>query len=247
MITTDKGKLSFKFQYLKSIMKRTNKQPKLQGSSSRSVTILIEGHLFDFGLINQVLDVLDANQCGFEFKECHVEHKTDKEVPVKSQAILCITGDDKTDFQKMESEIVTLISAIEKADASFRRIDENRQSLAYTSDQSDETVLLLGSGRVSKSVVAFLSRSKDRNIMVASNDEKEGREISALAKRGQHVALDAKRDTKRLGDLVRRSNVVISLLPASMHPQIAEMCIDNGTDLVTASYESNRMRELDQR
>jgi saccharopine dehydrogenase-like NADP-dependent oxidoreductase len=32
-----------------------------------------------------------------------------------------------------------------------------------------------------------------------------------------------------------------------MHPQIANVCIDHQTDMVTASYESDAMRQLDER
>ena len=48
---------------------------------------------------------------------------------------------------------------------------------------------------------------------------------------------------------VRTNNRAISLtvLPAPMHSVIADACIDKSTDLVTASYESDAMRQLDER
>eukprot|EP00980_Cylindrotheca_fusiformis_P026643 scaffold16770_cov113-Cylindrotheca_fusiformis.AAC.1 len=252
MITNKEGAFSFKFKYLNAIMKRTTRQQ--QPSSSRSITLWIEGHLFDTGLINQILDVLDANHCGFRFKECHVEHRSD-DIQVKSRAILLITGGETTDFDKVESKIATLVKAIERAKASFRRIDEtlpNDGPPAYTTDPIiTERVLLLGSGRVSKSVVEYLGRSKNRTIVVASNDEAEAKRVAASAnnkdRAAEHVGLDAQADPHRLNKLVDQSDIVISLLPAPMHPQIAELCIENGTDLVTASYESDEMRKLGKR
>jgi alpha-aminoadipic semialdehyde synthase len=257
---------------------------------------MLKGHLFDSGLINQVLDVLEANHCLFEFQECQVVRPRPYYYPeqenkdstlllqqqrssLKSRAILKITtakadGDDDdttttmqqqqvdnadTIFGIVESKIEALVAAIETADATFRRIDTNPSSplqqqhdknstaAAVVQDQSEKTVLLLGSGRVSKSVVDWLGRVKGTRVIVASNDEDQAREVASYAgKRGRHVALDLS-DQKSLAELVQHANVVISLLPVPMHPQIANVCIDQQTDMVTASYESEAMRQLDER
>jgi alpha-aminoadipic semialdehyde synthase len=246
MITTSDGTFAPNFKYLESIMKRTPK--KSTAANTKSMVIMLEGHLFDSGLINQILDVLETNDCGFEFKECHVRHMGKDEAPLKSDAILKITGSPEADFSKVCSKIAALVTAIEKADATFRRIDSRKSGgLAYVKNQDDKTVLLLGSGRVSKSVVDLLGRTKERNVIVVGNEEGQARDIASFAKRGSHVALDISNDYKRLSDLVKRADVVISLLPVPMHPQIAKMCIDYQTDMVTASYESKEMRKLDQR
>jgi saccharopine dehydrogenase-like NADP-dependent oxidoreductase len=47
--------------------------------------------------------------------------------------------------------------------------------------------------------------------------------------------------------MIGESDIVVSLLPASMHPDVADACIDAATDLVTASYESEAMRNLNER
>jgi alpha-aminoadipic semialdehyde synthase len=256
IITTPEGKLSSNFKYLHSIMKRTPKQTNLASSESspKSMTIMLEGHLFDSGLINQVLDTFDTNNCvEVKFKECHVQQKGKEGIPVKSRAIITVTGGIHTDFSKVELKIAALVAAIESADATFRRIDHTsyrkKESPAYVvkNQQQTKSVLLLGSGRVSKSVVDFLGRSKDLEILVASNDEKEAREVASFANRGRHTSLDIANDSKGLSDLISGATAVISLLPVPMHPQVAEMCIDNKTDLVTASYESDAMRKLDER
>lgn len=38
----------------------------------------------------------------------------------------------------------------------------------------------------------------------------------------------------------------LSLLPAPMHPQVAQHCISHGKHLVTASYVSPEMKALDE-
>ncbi|KAF9067905.1 Saccharopine dehydrogenase-domain-containing protein [Rhodocollybia butyracea] len=50
-----------------------------------------------------------------------------------------------------------------------------------------------------------------------------------------------------LKKLVRSVDVVVSLLPASLHVPIAELCIQEGKHLVTASYISPEMKALNER
>jgi phosphoglycerate dehydrogenase-like enzyme len=153
----------------------------------------------------------------------------------KSAAILKITaavGDDNTTttmqdadiiFGIVESKMKALVAAmIETADATFRRIDtapsssqqqqqqQQHAAFAVVQDQSEKTVILLGSGRVSKSVVDYLGRSKGTRILVASNDDDQAREVASYeGKRGCHVALDLS-DQKSLSELVQHANVVNS-------------------------------------
>ena len=42
-------------------------------------------------------------------------------------------------------------------------------------------------------------------------------------------------------------NALLSLLPVPLHPSIAELCIQHGKDMVTASYISPTMRALHDR
>jgi alpha-aminoadipic semialdehyde synthase len=50
-----------------------------------------------------------------------------------------------------------------------------------------------------------------------------------------------------LASLVSSHDLVVSLLPASMHVAVAELCLDRGKHFVSASYESPAMRGLDAR
>jgi alpha-aminoadipic semialdehyde synthase len=47
--------------------------------------------------------------------------------------------------------------------------------------------------------------------------------------------------------MISQSDLVISLLPVSFHPAIAKLCIKQRKHLVTASYISPAMRDLDER
>jgi saccharopine dehydrogenase-like NADP-dependent oxidoreductase len=45
-------------------------------------------------------------------------------------------------------------------------------------------------------------------------------------------------------ELIRGAFLVISMLPAFMHPEIAEQCLRSGAHLVTASYESEQIKSM---
>lgn len=47
-----------------------------------------------------------------------------------------------------------------------------------------------------------------------------------------------------LDSLIKESDLVISLLPYSLHPKIAEKCIELKKNMVTASYMTPAMKEL---
>ena len=53
-------------------------------------------------------------------------------------------------------------------------------------------------------------------------------------------------DWRRLASAVEPGDVVVSMLPASMHPQAAELCLENGAHFVTSSYNSEEMAALDE-
>jgi alpha-aminoadipic semialdehyde synthase len=71
-------------------------------------------------------------------------------------------------------------------------------------------------------------------------------EAKALARDRENVTtamLDVS-DERALSEAVSAADVVVSLLPAPMHPQVAKHCIAHGKHLVTASYVSPEMKAL---
>lgn len=59
------------------------------------------------------------------------------------------------------------------------------------------------------------------------------------------VALDALKEPERLRDLIEISDLVISILPQAFHTPVAEQCIKLKKHMLTASYISPAMRQLD--
>ena len=122
------------------------------------------------------------------------------------------------------------------------------------------SVLILGSGRVVGPAVEYLGR--DPNTLVTIIGEPQNKvqiqQLAARAKSGRGIGLsfdvsgNSKSDQlianeKILDELIHDHDVVISLLPAAMHVPIAEKCIASQTDMVTASYVSDQMQQLDSR
>lgn len=109
-------------------------------------------------------------------------------------------------------------------------------------------ILILGAGRSATSLINYLlSAAKENNWHVTVADyalqlaqEKVMEHPNATA-----IAINIREESDRnliIGD----ADVVISMLPASFHPLVAETCLDLGKHLLTASYVSDDMRALHQ-
>lgn len=168
--------------------------------------------------------------------------------------IIRIGAQDDARVDKIEKQIRSLMDVMESAECSMQRLDHHatptkpKMTTATVTDlPKQEKVLVLGSGLVSTSLVEYLGRDKRREVTVVGAIESEARAVSKAAKNGRHVSLDVHNEMDRVTKLIEESNIVVSLLPAPMHSAIANACIEKSTDLVTASYESDAMRQLDER
>ncbi|KAJ2156250.1 hypothetical protein GGF46_005312 [Coemansia sp. RSA 552] len=112
-------------------------------------------------------------------------------------------------------------------------------------DSRRKRVLLAGSGMVSQPLVDYLAGAKDTDIVVASNNIDEARALACQFPNTEATVLDIA-DSAGLDNNVKGSDVVVSLVPAPLHPRIAEAAIRNGKHMVTASYISEDMSRLDQ-
>jgi saccharopine dehydrogenase-like NADP-dependent oxidoreductase len=109
-------------------------------------------------------------------------------------------------------------------------------------------ILILGAGRSATSLINYLLSAAEENdwhVTVADYalqlaQEKVMEHPNATAK-----AINIREESDRsliIGD----ADVVISMLPASFHPLVAETCLDLGKHLLTASYVSDDMRAFHQ-
>ncbi|KAJ3203898.1 hypothetical protein HDU82_006220 [Entophlyctis luteolus] len=107
-------------------------------------------------------------------------------------------------------------------------------------------VLLLGSGYVSAPLVDYLLRSSHTTVTIASNNTQEAKALSAGRVKAPTANLDVQNPSS-LSSLIKDHDVVVSFVPASLHPVVAEHCLSNKKHLVTASYISPGMKSLHDR
>ncbi|KAG2222858.1 hypothetical protein INT45_000473 [Circinella minor] len=109
------------------------------------------------------------------------------------------------------------------------------------------TVLLLGSGMVAGPLVQRLTQRRDIRVVVASNATSEAKALVSQCDpdQAESVPLDIS-NKSGLTQLVSNADVVVSLVPAFLHAQVAQICIEQKKHMVTASYVSEEMEKLDE-
>ena len=108
-------------------------------------------------------------------------------------------------------------------------------------------ILVLGAGRSSSSLIRYLlDKSIENNwqVTVADLDQKLAAEKTGDHPRGTAISFNVL-DTARRDLLISHSDIVISMLPASMHYAVAETCLGHRKSMVTASYVSTELKKLD--
>ncbi len=107
-------------------------------------------------------------------------------------------------------------------------------------------ILVLGAGLSSSSLIQYLlknARKENWQIMVADTNIEAAKSRVGKSKLGTPHALNIL-DENRRAALIKKSDIVISLLPPQLHHLIAQNCIALKIPMVTASYVSEEMRRL---
>jgi saccharopine dehydrogenase-like NADP-dependent oxidoreductase len=108
-------------------------------------------------------------------------------------------------------------------------------------------ILIIGAGRSASSLIKYLlDKSGIENLQLTIGDlslalaqKKTNNHKNATA-----IALDINNAKQRKNE-IQKADIVISMLPAHMHIEVAKDCIVYKKSLVTASYISDAMQELD--
>ncbi|TDL17070.1 hypothetical protein BD410DRAFT_901633 [Rickenella mellea] len=108
---------------------------------------------------------------------------------------------------------------------------------------SSKKVLLLGSGLVAAPAVDEICSRSDVQLLLASNDSHRIQLLTNSHSNAKGLYIDLN-DKGTLENLIVKADVVTSLLPVSLHPYVAELCIKHKKHLVTASYISPAMQNL---
>ena len=105
-------------------------------------------------------------------------------------------------------------------------------------------ILILGAGLVSKPLVRYLLDLSGFQITMASRTISKAEKIINGHPDGKAIAFDISKDDF-LEELVSKSDISVSLLPYIYHVKVANFCIKHEKDLVTTSYVSPEMLDLD--
>jgi len=105
-------------------------------------------------------------------------------------------------------------------------------------------VLILGAGLVAKPLVRYLLDQPDIEVEVASRTVSKAIKLIDNHPQGKAKELNLKNE-EGLRDEVAHADLVISLVPYAFHPKVAKYCIDFQKHMVTTSYVSEIMQNLD--
>lgn len=108
-------------------------------------------------------------------------------------------------------------------------------------------VLIIGAGRSASSLIEYLlgkSESEDLHITIADLSVELADKKIQGHKRATAIAFDIFNEQQRNAE-ISKADIVISMLPAHLHYEVAKDCITHNKNMVTASYISPAMMELD--
>ena len=109
-----------------------------------------------------------------------------------------------------------------------------------------QKVLVIGAGRSATSLINYLleeSKSRAWYITVADANLSLAQSKVPNSAKNKAVELDINNEEIRK-KIVSENDVIISMLPASMHNVIAEDCLEFGKHMITASYVTDEIKEM---
>lgn len=108
------------------------------------------------------------------------------------------------------------------------------------------TILVIGAGRSSSSLITYLlNKSTTENLYIIVADVSLELAKSKINKHpnGKALQLDIFDENART-KAVKNADIIVSMLPAHLHLNIAKDCLTYHKNMVTASYISNEMKAL---
>lgn len=111
-----------------------------------------------------------------------------------------------------------------------------------------QTILVAGAGKSSTYLIEYLLENalrKKWHVIVADGD------ATAIARKlnrhpcGEAAPIDIN-DADKRGTLVKRADIVLSLMPPNLHILLAQDCLKYGKNLITSSYISEEMKMMDE-
>ncbi|WP_339882731.1 saccharopine dehydrogenase family protein [Polaribacter vadi] len=110
-----------------------------------------------------------------------------------------------------------------------------------------KNILIIGAGKSSSSLIKFLidkSDAENLRILIGDLSTKNATKIINNHKNAKAIIFDVFNEQQRETE-IEKSDLVISMLPARFHIEVAKSCIKFKKHLVTASYISKEIKALD--
>lgn len=111
-----------------------------------------------------------------------------------------------------------------------------------------KNILIIGAGKSSSSLIKYLlEKSNKENLTLTIGDISTENALKLIDnhKNAEAIQLDVFDNIQR-EKVIKRSDIVISMLPARFHTEVAKDCIKFKKHMVTASYVSKEMKKLDE-
>ncbi|MEM6517458.1 MAG: saccharopine dehydrogenase C-terminal domain-containing protein [Bacteroidota bacterium] len=108
-------------------------------------------------------------------------------------------------------------------------------------------ILIIGAGKSSSYLLKYLldkSTSEGLHIIVGDINIQNARKLIGNHDNGQAITLDVFDKSSRQS-AIENVDIVVSMLPARYHIDVAKDCVTFGKNMVTASYVSKEMADLD--
>ena len=108
-------------------------------------------------------------------------------------------------------------------------------------------ILIIGAGRSSTALINYLIKTAEDQawkVTVADSDINIAKTKTAHSDAAEGVRLDVN-DTTVRQELIKDKDIIVSLLPAFLHPIVAKDCLLFSKHLVTASYLNEEIRSME--
>ena len=111
-----------------------------------------------------------------------------------------------------------------------------------------KSIVVLGAGRSTPALIEYLATHSDAPHWSLHVVDLDASSLAAKCEGYAHVipvSADLSQAEIR-SEWISKADVVVSMLPAFMHPEVAKECLRQGKHMVTASYASPEMKALDE-
>lgn len=161
------------------------------------------------------------------FDTCSLQGETKLKISCNLSITFIINSPEEFDYLCEEG--------IKKEPAGIRKLNsENRTYM--------KKVLILGAGLVSKPMVEYLL-GEGFEVIIATRTKEKADRLLGGHRNGKSIAW-VMEDMDKLSDMVRDSDLTVSLLPYRFHVDVAKFCLRFRKPLVTTSYVSPAMQAL---